>query len=116
MVITTALVPGRKAPTLVTADAVKGMPAGGVVLDLAGESGGNCELSRPGEDVVEHDVTISAPLNVPSGMPTHASELYARNVTELLELLVTAEGELKLDFSDEVVAGANVAGREGSAS
>jgi NAD(P) transhydrogenase subunit alpha len=116
VVITTALVPGRKAPTLVTADAVKGMPAGGVVLDLAGESGGNCELSRPGEDVVEHDVTISAPLNVPSGMPTHASELYARNVTELLELLVTAEGELKLDFSDEVVAGANVAGREGSAS
>ncbi|SEP53445.1 Re/Si-specific NAD(P)(+) transhydrogenase subunit alpha [Amycolatopsis saalfeldensis] len=116
VVITTALVPGRKAPTLVTADAVKGMPAGGVVLDLAGESGGNCELSRPGEDVVEHDVTISAPLNVPSGMPTHASELYARNVTELLELLVTTEGELKLDFSDEVVAGANVAGREGSAS
>jgi NAD(P) transhydrogenase subunit alpha len=116
VVITTALVPGRKAPTLVTADAVKGMPAGGVVLDLAGESGGNCELSRPGEDVVEYDVTISAPLNLPAGMPAHASELYARNVTELLELLVTPDGELKLDFSDEVVAGANVAGREGSAS
>ncbi|MDT8915393.1 Re/Si-specific NAD(P)(+) transhydrogenase subunit alpha [Amycolatopsis sp. PS_44_ISF1] len=116
VVITTALVPGRRAPTLVTADAVKGMPAGGVVLDLAGESGGNCELSRPGEDVVEHDVLVSAPLNLPAGMPAHASELYARNVTELLELLVTTGGELKLDFSDEVVAGASVAGREGSAS
>ncbi|MFI5609163.1 Re/Si-specific NAD(P)(+) transhydrogenase subunit alpha [Amycolatopsis sp. NPDC051903] len=116
VVVTTALVPGRKAPTLVTVDAVKGMPAGGVVVDLAGETGGNCELSKPGEDVVAFDVTISAPLNLPAGMPGHASELYARNVTELLELLVTAEGELALDFSDEVVAGACVAGREGSAS
>jgi len=116
VVITTALVPGRKAPTLVTADAVKGMPAGSVVVDLAGESGGNCELTRPGEDVVEHDVTITAPLNLPAEMPSHASELYARNVTELLELLVDKEGRLKLDLSDEIIAGAWVAGREGSAS
>ena len=116
VVITTALVPGRKAPTLVTADAVKGMPAGSVVVDLAGETGGNCELTRPGEDVVEHDVTITAPLNLPAEMPSHASELYARNVTELLELLVDKDGRLKLDLEDEIIAGAWVAGREGSAS
>jgi len=116
VVITTALVPGRKAPTLVTADAVKGMPAGSVVIDLAGETGGNCELTKPGEEVVEHDVTIAAPLNLPAEMPSHASELYARNVTELLELLVSKEGQLELNFEDEIVAGACVAGREGSAS
>jgi NAD(P) transhydrogenase subunit alpha len=111
VVITTALVPGRKAPTLVTADAVRGMPAGSVVVDLAGESGGNCELTKPGEEVVEFDVTICSPLNLPAEMPAHASELYARNVTELLELLVDGEGKLALDFTDEIVAGACVAGR-----
>lgn len=110
VVITTALVPGRKAPILVTADAVKGMPAGGVVVDLAGESGGNCELTKPGEEIVEHDVTICSPLNLAAEMPAHSSELYARNVTELLELLVDKEGKLALDFSDEIVAGACVAG------
>lgn len=115
VVITTALVPGRKAPTLVTADAVRGMPAGSVVVDLAGESGGNCELTKPGEEVVEYDVTICSPLNLAAEMPAHASELYARNVTELLELLVDGEGKLALDFTDEIVAGACVAGRERSA-
>jgi NAD(P) transhydrogenase subunit alpha len=115
VVITTALVPGRKAPTLVTADAVRGMPAGSVVVDLAGESGGNCELTKPGEEVVEYDVTICSPLNLAAEMPAHASELYARNVTELLELLVDGEGKPALDFSDEIVAGACVAGRERSA-
>lgn len=115
VVITTALVPGRKAPTLVTADAVRGMPAGSVVVDLAGESGGNCELTKPGEEVVEFDVTICSPLNLAAEMPAHASELYARNVTELLELLVDGEGRLALDFSDEIVAGACVAGRDRSA-
>jgi NAD(P) transhydrogenase subunit alpha len=109
-VITTALVPGRTAPTLVTADAVRGMRPGSVVVDLAGESGGNCELTEPGADVVEHDVTICSPLNLPAEMPEHASELYARNLTELLELLVDNEGALSLDFSDEVIAGACVAG------
>ncbi|WP_211323064.1 Re/Si-specific NAD(P)(+) transhydrogenase subunit alpha [Amycolatopsis palatopharyngis] len=109
-VVTTALVPGRTAPTLVTADAVRGMRPGSVVVDLAGESGGNCELTEPGAEIVAHDVTICAPLNLPAEMPEHASELYSRNLTELLELLVDAEGGLSLDFSDEVVAGACVAG------
>lgn len=109
-VVTTALVPGRTAPTLVTADAVRAMRPGSVVVDLAGESGGNCELTKPGAEVVEHDVTICSPLNLPAEMPEHASELYARNLTELLELLVDTEGALSLDFSDAVIAGACVAG------
>ncbi|NIJ13543.1 NAD(P) transhydrogenase subunit alpha [Saccharomonospora amisosensis] len=112
VVITTALVPGRKAPTLVTADAVRGMRPGSVVVDMAGESGGNCELTEPGTDVVVHDVTICSPLNLPAEMPVHASELYARNLTELLELMVDSEGRLALDFSDEIVAGACVAGAD----
>jgi NAD(P) transhydrogenase subunit alpha len=112
VVVTTALVPGRKAPVLVTAEAVEGMPSGGVVVDLAGETGGNCELTEPGKDVVKHDVTICSPLNLAAEMPAHASELYARNVTELLELLVDEDAKLAIDFSDEIVAGACVAGRE----
>jgi NAD(P) transhydrogenase subunit alpha len=109
VVITTALVPGRPAPRLVTADAVRAMRPGSVVVDLAGEAGGNCELTKPGETVVEHDVTILAPLNLPSTMPEHASALFARNVLALLELFVTEEGELSLDFDDEVIAGACIA-------
>jgi NAD(P) transhydrogenase subunit alpha len=112
VVVTTALVPGRRAPTLVTAEAVRGMPDGAVVVDMAGESGGNCELTEPGREVVVHGVTICSPLNLPAEMPWHASELYARNLTELIELLVDGEGRLALDFSDEIVAGACVAGRE----
>jgi H+-translocating NAD(P) transhydrogenase subunit alpha len=112
VVVTTALVPGRRAPTLVTAEAVRGMPDGGVVVDLAGESGGNCELTEPGREVVAHGVTICAPLNLAAEMPWHASELYARNLTELIELMVDGDGRLVLDFSDEIVAGACVAGRE----
>jgi NAD(P) transhydrogenase subunit alpha len=112
VVITTALVPGRRAPTLVTGEAVRGMPPGGVVVDLAGESGGNCELTEPGKEIIAHDVTICSPLNLAAEMPGHASELYARNLTELVELLVDGEGRLTLDFSDEIVAGACVAGRE----
>jgi len=104
VVITTALVPGRKAPTLVTAEAVKGMRAGSVVVDLAGEAGGNCELTEPGQIVVREDVTIAAPLNLPATMPEHASELYARNVQELLQLMVDDEARLAPDFSDEVLA------------
>ncbi|PPK69174.1 Re/Si-specific NAD(P)(+) transhydrogenase subunit alpha [Actinokineospora auranticolor] len=107
-VITTAQVPGRTAPTLVTAEAVEGMRAGSVVVDLAGESGGNCELTEPGEIVVAHSVTVASPLNLPATMPEHASELYARNVQALLELLVDADGALSVDFTDEVVAGACV--------
>ena len=92
VVITTALVPGRPAPKLVTAEAVEGMKPGSVIVDLAGETGGNCELTEPGETVVKHDVTIGSPLNLPSDLPEHACQLYARNVQELLELIV-ADGE-----------------------
>ncbi len=108
VVITTALVPGRPAPKLVTADAVERMKPGAVVVDLAGEAGGNCELSEPGETVVKHDVTIAAPLNVPSTMAEHASQLYARNIQSLLELMTGEDGALNLDFDDEIIAGACV--------
>jgi NAD(P) transhydrogenase subunit alpha len=106
VVITTALVPGRPAPKLVTAEAVEGMKPGSVIIDLAGETGGNCELTTPGETTVEHDVTIASPLNLPAAMPEHASQLYARNVQALLELMLDEEGALKLDFDDEIIAGA----------
>jgi NAD(P) transhydrogenase subunit alpha len=114
VVITTALVPGRPAPRLVTAEAVEGMKPGSVIVDLAGEAGGNCELTEPGEVVVKHDVTIASPLNLPATMPEHASQLYARNVQALLELLLGEDGELALNFDDEVVAGACVV-RDGEA-
>ena len=91
-----------------TAEAVEGMPSGSVIVDLAGESGGNCELTEPGETIVVHDVTILSPLNLPAEMPEHASALYARNVQALLELLLDEQGELALDFDDAVVAGACV--------
>jgi NAD(P) transhydrogenase subunit alpha len=107
VVITTALVPGRPAPRLVSADAVRGMRSGSVIVDLASEAGGNCELTEPGQTVVREDVTIIGELNLPATMPEHASSLYARNVQSFLEL-VTKEGELKLDFDDEVVSGACV--------
>jgi NAD(P) transhydrogenase subunit alpha len=103
VVITTALVPGRPAPRLVTAAAVEAMKPGSVVVDLAGETGGNCELTEPGKTVVKHDVTIASPLNLPATMPEHASELYSKNITALLDLLVT-DGKLTPDFDDEVVA------------
>jgi NAD(P) transhydrogenase subunit alpha len=108
VVITTALVPGRPAPKLVTEEAVEGMRPGSVVVDLAGESGGNCELTEPGQTVVRHDVTIMAPLNLPATLPEHASALFARNVMALLELLVDDQSNLKLDFDDEIVKGACV--------
>ena len=108
VVITTALVPGRPAPRLVTAEAVAGMKPGSVIVDLAGETGGNCELTVPGEVTVAHDVTIVSPLNLPASMPEHASQLYARNIAALLELLVDDDGALHLDFEDEIVAGACV--------
>ena len=106
VVITTALVPGRPAPKLVTAEAVEGMKAGSVIVDLAGETGGNCELTTPGKTTVIHDVTIASPLNLPAEMPEHASQLYARNVQALLELMLDDDDKLKLDFDDEVIAGA----------
>lgn len=103
VVITTALVPGRPAPRLVTAAAVQGMQPGSVVVDLAGETGGNCALTEPGRTVVKHDVTICSPLNLAASMPEHASQLYSKNVFALLELMVS-DGQLAPDFSDEVLA------------
>ena len=103
VVITTALVPGRPAPKLGPAAAVEAMKPGSVVVDLAGETGGNCELTEPGQVVVKHDVTIAAPLNLPATMPEHASELYSKNITALLDLLIT-DGKLAPDFDDEVIA------------
>jgi H+-translocating NAD(P) transhydrogenase subunit alpha len=109
VVITTALVPGRPAPRLVTAEAVEGMKPGSVIVDLAGETGGNCELTEPGQTVVKHNVTIVSPLNLPASMPEHASALYARNLQALIELLADDEtGALTPDFDDEIVAGACV--------
>jgi H+-translocating NAD(P) transhydrogenase subunit alpha len=101
VVITTALVPGRPAPRLVTADAVSRMRSGSVVVDLAGEAGGNCELAVPGETVRRHDVTIAAPLNLPASMPEHASELYARNISALLEHML--DSAAMPDLSDEIL-------------
>ena len=107
VVITTALVPGRPAPTLIPASAVRGMRAGSVIVDLAAEAGGNCELTEPGEEVIREGVTLVGLTNLPSSMPYHASQLYARNVVALLQHLAP-EGELALDFDDEITAGACV--------
>ena len=106
VIITTAQIPGRKAPTLITAEAVRNMAPGSVIVDLAWESGGNCELTRAGETVVEGGVKVISPRNLPSEMAAHASQLYAKNVENLLGLLVSEQGELNLDFDDEIVAGA----------
>jgi NAD(P) transhydrogenase subunit alpha len=107
VVITTAAIPGRKAPILVTADMVRRMRAGSVIVDLAAETGGNCELTKPGEIIEVGGVTIDGSRNLPSMMPVHASQLYSKNVSTLLLLLVK-DGALKLDFNDEIVKGACV--------
>jgi len=107
VVITTAAIPGRKAPILVTADMVRRMRAGSVIVDLAAETGGNCELTKPGEIIEVGGVTIDGSRNLPSTMPVHASQLYSKNVSTLLLLLVK-DGALKLDFNDEIVKGACV--------
>jgi H+-translocating NAD(P) transhydrogenase subunit alpha len=107
-VVTTAAVPGRPAPKLITADAVSRMRFGSVIVDVAAESGGNCEATRPGEEIVYEGVTIVGLTNLASTMPVHASQLYARNIVSLLEHLVK-DGELALDFEDEITAGACVA-------
>ena len=107
VVITTALIPGRPAPKLIPASAVAAMRPGSVVVDLAAEAGGNCELTEPGEEVVREGVTIVGLTNLPSTMPFHASQLYARNVFALLHHLAP-EGALALDWEDEITAGACV--------
>ena len=105
VVITTALVPGRRAPILVTAEMVRGMKPGSVIVDLAAEMGGNCELTSPSETVVREGVTIVGEVNLPSTVAIHASQLYSRNVGALLGLLVK-DGTLNLDLDDEIIKGA----------
>jgi proton-translocating NAD(P)+ transhydrogenase subunit alpha len=107
VVVTTALIPGRPAPQLIPASAVAGMRPGSVIVDLAAETGGNCELTEPGSEVERHGVTIVGLTNVAATMPFHASQLYSRNVAALLQHLAP-EGELRLDFDDEIAAGACV--------
>jgi NAD(P) transhydrogenase subunit alpha len=102
IIITTAQVPGRPAPLLVTEDAVGGMKRGSIIVDLAGASGGNCALSRAGETIEQDGVTMMAPLNLAATIPVHASQLYSRNVTAFLSLLLK-EGELNLDMTDDIV-------------
>ena len=106
VVITTAQIPGRPAPTLLTEEAVRGMQPGSVIVDMAADSGGNAEPSKPGETVDVDGVKVIGPSNLPSAMPTHASQLYAKNLENLLKLMVGEDGSLSLDFDDDVIAGA----------
>ena len=113
-VITTALVPGRAAPRLIPAGAVAKMRPGSVIVDLAAETGGNCELTKPGDVVEREGVTIVGQTNLPSTMPFHASQLYARNVSALVQHLAP-EGELALDWDDEITSGACVTRQKAAA-
>jgi NAD(P) transhydrogenase subunit alpha len=101
VVITTAAVPGRKAPTLVTEEMVEGMTPGSVIVDLAAERGGNCELTQPGETVEKHGVTIIGPVNIPSTVPYDASRMFARNISTFI-LHVFKDGESQFDLEDEI--------------
>ncbi|QFZ12568.1 Re/Si-specific NAD(P)(+) transhydrogenase subunit alpha [Anabaena sp. YBS01] len=102
VVITTAQVPGRKAPVLVTAEMVAQMKPGSVIVDLAAEQGGNCACTEPGKDIVWNGVTIIGPINLPSSMPVHASQLYSKNLTSLLQLLIKDKA-LQVDFTDDII-------------
>jgi len=102
VIITTALIPGKPAPLLIEAETVKQMRPGSVIVDLAGEQGGNCALSVPGETTVQHDVTIIAPLHISSDLAFHASQMYSKNVAALVTLLAP-QGELKLNFADDII-------------
>jgi NAD(P) transhydrogenase subunit alpha len=104
VVITTALVPGQRAPVLITEDMVKGMRPGSVIVDLAAEQGGNCALTEPGQEVSRHGVFIAGPTNLPATLPYHASQMYARNVTSYL-LHLLKEGSVRLDLTDELTRG-----------
>jgi len=101
LVVTTAAIPGKPAPKLITSEMVQSMRAGSVIVDLAAETGGNCVLCQPGDTISVHDVTIIAPLNVPSTVPFHASQMFGRNIFELLKHLVK-DGALQLDATDEI--------------
>jgi NAD(P) transhydrogenase subunit alpha len=104
VVITTASIPGKKAPIIITTDMIGRMKYGAIIVDMAAESGGNCVMTQPGEHVIANDVNIHGPLNLPSRMPTHASELYAKNLYNFLSPWIK-DGNLEFDWSDEVVAG-----------
>jgi len=104
VVITTAAIPGKKAPIIITVDMIKRMKYGAIIVDMAAESGGNCALTQPGEHVIANDVNIHGPLNLPSRMPTHASELYAKNLYNFISPWIK-NGELVFDWEDDVVAG-----------
>ncbi len=105
VVITTAAIPGKKSPVLVTAEMVRGMQPGSVIIDLAAERGGNCELTRGDEVVVEHGVTILGPVNIPTEIPFHASQMYSKNITTFLLHLIDKEGNFTLNTDDEITAG-----------
>jgi H+-translocating NAD(P) transhydrogenase subunit alpha len=103
VVITTAAIPGRKAPVLVTEAMVKTMKPGSVIVDLAAETGGNCELTVAGENAVKFGVLLMGPVNVPASLPFHASQMYSRNMHSLLKLMINKEGKLNLDFEDDII-------------
>ena len=111
IIITTAAIPGAKSPILVTEDMVKAMKPGSVIVDLAAERGGNCDLTQQGKTIIAHGVTIIGPENVPSEFAYHATQMYGKNLQTLLELIIDGEGNLNLDFKDEIVAGTVVAHR-----
>jgi NAD(P) transhydrogenase subunit alpha len=104
VIITTALIPGKPAPELITEEMVKDMQPGSVIVDLAAENGGNCTLTEPGADITRYNVRILGPLNIPSTMPIHASQMYSKNVYNLVSLMVQG-GQLKLNFDDEIISG-----------
>ncbi len=107
IVITTAAIPGRPSPKIIMQNMVEGMKAGSVIIDIAAEGGGNCELSQPGETIGHKGVIIHAPLNIASQMPVHASEMYAKNLLNLLDLLIK-DGQINLNWDDEVIAGSTL--------
>ncbi len=102
VVITTAAVPGKKAPILVTEEMIKGMKEGSVIVDLAAERGGNCELTKPGETIQKHGVTIIGAVNLPATIPYHASQMYSKNITNFLKLMIQ-DGKLNVDVDDEII-------------
>jgi NAD(P) transhydrogenase subunit alpha len=102
VVVAAAVIPGKKSPVLITAEMVRGMAPGSVIIDLAAERGGNCELTQTGKTVVEHGVSIIGAINLASSVPYHASQMYARNVTTFL-LYMVKDGKLQLDMQDEII-------------
>ena len=108
IVITTAQIPGREAPVLITEDMVKTMKYGSVIVDLASESGGNCELSKAGETVLAHGVQILGPSNLPTSIPVHSSQMYSKNIVTLISEFLGDDGEIQLDFENDVVGPSTV--------